>query len=200
MSRDSFMERVRNLMRDGVARAVLNVVDDEGNMQRVQISLLEDEVIDSVERFQNYGFTSVPDGGSEATVVFVGADRSHPVVVVADDRRVRKKGLKPGEVAVYHKNGDFIHLKNENEIEVKTKTFNVNCTTATLSASSEITLDTPLVTLTGRQQTTGEKSGGGASTFVGGLENTGGEVISNGVSLEHHTHPGDSGGTTGEPQ
>ena len=200
MSRDSFMESLRNLMRDGVARAVLNVVDDEGNMQRVQISLLEDEVIDGVERFQNYGFTSVPEEGTEATVVFVGADRSHPVVVVADDRRVRKKGLKPGEVAVYHKDGDFIHLKNENEIEVKTKTFNVNCTTATLSASSEITLDTPLVTLTGRQQTTGKKSGGGASTFVGGLENTGGEVISNGVSLEHHTHPGDSGGTTGEPQ
>ena len=200
MSRDSFMESLRNLMRDGVARAVLNVVDDEGNMQRVQISLLEDEVIDGVERFQNYGFTSVPEEGTEATVVFVGADRSHPVVVVADDRRVRKKGLKPGEVAVYHKNGDFIHLKNENEIEVKTKTFNVNCTTATLSASSEITLDTPLVTLTGRQQTTGKKSGGGASTFVGGLENTGGEGISNGVSLEHHTHPGDSGGTTGEPQ
>lgn len=199
MSRDSFMESMRNLMRDGVSRAVLNVVDDEGNMQRVQISLLEDEVIDGVERFQNYGFTSVPEEGSEATVVFVGADRSHPVVVVADDRRVRKKGLKPGEVAVYHKNGDFIHLKNENEIEVKTKTFNVNCTTATLSASSEIMLDTPLVTLTGRQQTTGKKSGGRASTFVGGLENTGGEIISNGISLEHHTHPGDSGGTTGEP-
>ena len=199
MSRDSFMESMRNLMRDGVSRAVLNVVDDEGNMQRVQISLLEDEVIDGVERFQNYGFTSVPEEGSEATVVFVGADRSHPVVVVADDRRVRKKGLKPGEEAVYHKNGDFIHLKNENEIEVKTKTFNVNCTTATLSASSEIMLDTPLVTLTGRQQTTGKKSGGGASTFVGGLENTGGEIISNGISLEHHTHPGDSGGTTGEP-
>lgn len=199
MSRDSFMESLRNLMRDGVARAVLNVVDDEGNMQRVQISLLEDEVIDGVERFQNYGFTSVPEEGTEATVVFVGADRSHPVVVVADDRRVRKKGLKPGEVAVYHKNGDFIHLKNENEIEVKTKTFNVNCTTATLSASSEITLDSPLVTFTGRQHTTGEKSGGRPSTFVGGLENTGGEIISNGISLEHHTHPGDSGGTTGEP-
>ena len=60
MSRDSIMERVRQLMRDGVARAVLNVVDDEGNMQRVQISLLEDEVIDDVERFQDYGFTSVP--------------------------------------------------------------------------------------------------------------------------------------------
>ena len=199
MSRDSIMERVRQLMRDGVARAVLNVVDDEGNMQRVQISLLEDEVIDDVERFQDYGFTSVPEEGAEATVVFVGADRSHPIVVVADDRRVRKKGLKPGEVAVYHKNGDFIHLKNENEIEVKTKTFNVNCTTATIAAEFEVMLDSPLVTLTGRQQTTGEKSGGGASTFVGGLKNTGGEVISNGISLEHHTHPGYSGGTTGEP-
>ena len=199
MSRDSFMENLRNLMRDGVARAVLNVVDDEGNMQRVQISLLEDEVIDSVERFQNYGFTSVPDEGSEATVVFVGADRSHPVVVVADDRRVRKKGLKPGEVAVYHKDGDFIHLKNGNCMDISTRTLTLSCETATISASSEIMLDTPLVTLTGRQQTTGEKSGGSPSTFVGGLENTGGEVISNGVSLEHHTHPGDSGGTTGEP-
>lgn len=200
MSRDAIMERVRNLMRDGVARAVLNVVDDEGNMQRVQVTLLEDEVIDGVERFQNYGFTSVPEEGAEATVVFVGADRSHPVVVVADDRRVRKKSLKPGEVAVYHKNGDFIHLKNGNEIEVKTTTFKVDCDTATLAASKEITLDTPLTTLTGRQRTTGEKSGGGASTFVGGLKNTGGDIVSDGVSLEHHTHPGDSGGTTGGPQ
>ena len=200
MSRDSIMERVRQLMRDGVARAVLNVVDDEGNMQRVQISLLEDEVIDDVERFQDYGFTSVPEEGAEATVVFVGADRSHPIVVVADDRRVRKKGLKPGEVAVYHKNGDFIHLKNGNCIDISTKTLTISCDTATLAAASEITLDTPLVTLTGRQQTTGEKSGGSASTFAGGLENTGGEIISNGISLEHHIHRGDSGGTTGEPQ
>lgn len=199
MSRDSIMERVRQLMRDGVARAVLNVVDDEGNMQRVQISLLEDEVIDDVERFQDYGFTSVPEEGAEATVVFVGADRSHPIVVVADDRRVRKKGLKPGEVAVYHKNGDFIHLKNGNCIDISTKTLTISCETATFTANSEITLDSPLVTLTGRQQTTGEKSGGGASTFAGGLENTGGDITSNGISLEHHTHPGDSGGTTGEP-
>lgn len=199
MSRDIIMERVRQLMRDGVARAVLNVVDDEGNMQRVQISLLEDEVIDDVERFQDYGFTSVPEEGAEATVVFVGADRSHPIVVVADDRRVRKKGLKPGEVAVYHKNGDFIHLKNGNCIDISTKTLTISCETATFTANSEITLDSPLVTLTGRQQTTGEKSGGGASTFAGGLENTGGDITSNGISLEHHTHPGDSGGTTGEP-
>ena len=199
MSRDIIMERVRQLMRDGVARAVLNVVDDEGNMQRVQISLLEDEVIDDVERFQNYGFTSVPNEGSEATVVFVGADRSHPIVVVADDRRVRKKGLKPGEVAIYHKNGDFIHLKNGNCIDISTKTLTISCETATFTANSEITLDSPLVTLTGRQQTTGEKSGGGASTFAGGLEYTGGDITSNGISLEHHTHPGDSGGTTGEP-
>lgn len=200
MSRDSFMESVRNLMRDGVSRAELNVVDDEGNMQRVQISLLEDEVIDGVERFQNYGFTSVPDEGAEATVVFVGADRSHPVVVVADDRRVRKKGLKPGEVAIYHKDGDCIHLRNGNCMDISTRTLTLSCETATIAASSEILLDTPLVTLTGRQQTTGEKSGGGASTFAGGLENTGGDITSNGISLEHHTHPGDSGGTTGEPQ
>ena len=43
MSRDAIMERVRQLMRNGVSRAVLTVVDDDGNMQRVQVTLLEDD-------------------------------------------------------------------------------------------------------------------------------------------------------------
>lgn len=43
-----------------------------------------------------------------------------------------------------------------------------------ITAPSGVTIDTPTVTVTG-------------------------DVIASGVSLVHHTHPGDSGGTTGQP-
>ena len=43
---------------------------------------------------------------------------------------------------------------------------------------------------------------GGLSGNVGGTSFSigGGDLIVNGISLVHHTHPGDSGGTTGQPQ
>ena len=34
----------------------------------------------------------------------------------------------------------------------------------------------------------------------GGITVTGGDLVVNGISVIHHTHPGDSGGTTGGPQ
>lgn len=34
----------------------------------------------------------------------------------------------------------------------------------------------------------------------GPVTQTGGDMTSDGKSVQHHTHPGDSGGTTGEPQ
>ena len=43
-----------------------------------------------------------------------------------------------------------------------------------IKAPTGVTIDTPTVTVTG-------------------------DVIASGVSLVHHTHPGDSGGTTGQP-
>jgi phage baseplate assembly protein gpV len=39
----------------------------------------------------------------------------------------------------------------------------------------------------------------GPITSNAGLTNTGGAVSSNGKVLDTHTHPGDSGGTTGGP-
>ena len=43
---------------------------------------------------------------------------------------------------------------------------------------------------------------GGLSGNVGGTTFSigGGDLIVSGISLVHHTHPGDSGGTTGQPQ
>jgi phage baseplate assembly protein V len=43
-------------------------------------------------------------------------------------------------------------------------------------------------------------SGGAGATVAGNFAVTGGDVTADGKSLQHHVHPGDSGGTTGEPE
>lgn len=66
-------------------------------------------------------------------------------------------------------------------------------------SANKITMDTPLVEITGQMIQTGAK-GSGATTY-GGLTNTGGTISSNGIVLETHVH-GDvqSGGSnTGTP-
>ncbi len=84
-----------------VARAVVELVDDSKKMQSLQISIRADEERADVERFQQYGITSVPKAGAEALVLMVGGSTDHPVVIAVDDRRYRPKGLQEGEVALY---------------------------------------------------------------------------------------------------
>ncbi|RQO63114.1 phage baseplate assembly protein V [Paucibacter sp. KBW04] len=101
-----------------VGRAVLQLVDDSTKLQSVQIMLLADELRDQVERFQNYGFTSVPLPGAEAVAVAVAGNRDHALVIAVDDRRYRLKGLASGEVAIYTDEGDKVHIKRGGTIEV----------------------------------------------------------------------------------
>ena len=59
----------------------------------------------------------------------------------------------------------------------------------------------PLLTVSGRIVQTGEQSTGGGSQFHGGFTNIGGQITSNGVTLETHTHSGveTGSGSTGGP-
>jgi phage baseplate assembly protein V len=109
--------RVTNL----VARAVVQLVDDGRKLQLVQLGVGPDETRAGVERFQEYGFTSVPLPGSEAVVLFVGGHRDHGLVVAVDDRRYRMKDLQPGDVALYNAAGAFVLLKADGSIEVTAK-------------------------------------------------------------------------------
>lgn len=104
-----------------VGRAVLKAIDDSKKVQSVKVALLSDEVSEDVERYQEYGFTSVPFEGCEAVAVFVGGNRAHGIVVATDDRSMRPKDLNPGDVALYHDTGvrvlvsrdeDEVHLGN----------------------------------------------------------------------------------------
>lgn len=83
-----------------MGRGVIGPVSDRGGLQTMQVTLLEDETHDAVERVQNYGFSANPLPGSDCIVICAGGSRDHPVIIALDDRRYRPDGGAPGEVTL----------------------------------------------------------------------------------------------------
>lgn len=129
--------KLRTRVVNMVSRALLSRLDDSRPMQSAQVDLGDDETR-TLERVQNYGFTSVPLDGAEAVVVFVGGRRDHGYAVAVDDRRYRLKDLQAGEVAVYTDQGDSIVFRRGGTLEV--------------SAATKVVIDAPIVELTGNTQ------------------------------------------------
>lgn len=127
---DKFYNKLRDLINGVFARGTITLVNDGTKMQTAQAKFLADEVLDNLERFQDYGFTSKPKVGAEALAIFFGGRRSNGAIIKVDDRRFRLKGLEDGEVAIYTDEGDKIVLKRGNTIEVTTKNYVVNAETS----------------------------------------------------------------------
>lgn len=108
---------LRNRIYTMITRAVIETVNDTGEMQLVKVNLLAGETRSDVERFQNFGFTSVPPNGAECVAIAVGGNRDHLIVIAADDRASRIVGLLKGESVQYNANGDKIHLKADGTLE-----------------------------------------------------------------------------------
>lgn len=107
---EAAIRRIGNRLRLVVARAVLGLVNDAAKLQAVQVTLQAGVVRDKVERFQQYGMTSVPLPGAEGIALAVGASTDHTVVINVDDRRYRLTGLQGGEVALYDDLGHKVYL------------------------------------------------------------------------------------------
>ncbi|WP_333501851.1 phage baseplate assembly protein V [Kluyvera genomosp. 2] len=108
-----------------VDRAVVRIVTDSLGRQNLQVQSLADATNDDVERFQQYGFTSVPPAGSEAIILAVGGRRESLVAIAVEDKRCRPKGLEEGDVCLYHQDGQsMIILKAGGIIDVRGKRVN----------------------------------------------------------------------------
>ncbi len=116
---NKFIEPLRNKVLSMVAKALIESVNDTTKMQTVKISILKDEVVDEIDRVQNFGFTSVPPVNSEAVALSIGGDRSNMIVVVVDNSDSRLKGLEVGESAVYNAFETFIKLLKDKKIIIQ---------------------------------------------------------------------------------
>lgn len=186
---------------------VLNV-DAGGKRIRLKVGLREGEIADLVELLEPYGFSAppLPDRDGVLTLA-LGGHGNHRVGLNAGGRKHRPRDLKPGEVCLYTDEGDEIRLKRGRvigvvageKLQVDTKEAVVNATTKATVTSPEITavastsvrLETPLVYTTGQIQAEGDITD---QVAAGGVS-----MASMRDTYDGHTHPGDSGGTTGSP-
>ncbi len=113
-----FLEPLRIRIKMVLQRALLTLIDDSTNMQTVQLDVMKGEVQSSVERIQNYGFTSVPEIGSEVLLLSFGGNRDNPIAIAVENSASRLKGLASGEVAMYDRNENYILLKADGSTEI----------------------------------------------------------------------------------
>lgn len=139
-----------------LSRGVVVLANSARKLQSLQVRLWADEVKDDIEHMEPYGFTACPLPGAEVVAGFFNGDRSHGVVLVIADRRFRLQGLKPGEVALYTDEGDYIHFKRGRILDIETVTLNVK-------ATESVNFETPLITTTGRIVSDGDQVAAGVS-------------------------------------
>lgn len=168
------------------SRAVVKQLDNSSTCQKADISMLAGEQKTGIEYLEPYGFTSTAHAESEAVALFLSGDRSHGVLINIADRRYRLKGLKSGEVAIYTDEGDSIVLKRGRLIEATTETF-------VIQAKSKIVLDTPQI------KTSGAINATKSIVSADEIKDKTGSLSRMREQYNSHTHRGDSGGTTGQP-
>ena len=199
---NAFVARMRNRIRLMVGRVLLSIVDDAKTIQTAQVQGLAGEVLEDVERIQQYGFTSVPLSGAEGVAVFLGGERSVGLIIATDDRRFRVKKLQPGEVCLYTDEGDTIKflrgkqiaITSGGKVSVVAPDVDVQATTLNVKASTgifeinDLTFDTPVMKVTGDVQ---DHSGGDGARTMMQMRGT----------FNSHTHPetNASGGSTQPP-
>ncbi|NHZ46299.1 phage baseplate assembly protein V [Nitratidesulfovibrio liaohensis] len=151
----------------------------------------------------NEGFASAPPDGMRCVLPPLGGKAAHSVVVAAENGAFRVQALQGGEVCVYNQLGAKITLKKEKIVEVDCDHFRV--------ARESIQMETKQWQATASEGTTftspsldfGGMDGARARATLDADLNTTGDVtsegdhVAGGISLQHHRHPGDSGGTTG---
>jgi phage baseplate assembly protein V len=103
-------EQLKLMVRMMLSRGEVTLVDDGGGTQRLQLALLDGELKGGVEKFEPYGFTSVPLIGAEVLAAFLGGNRSHGIAVVAHSGPHRPRRGGEGDVTLYHHTDDPMAL------------------------------------------------------------------------------------------
>lgn len=169
-----------------LGRAVLTLINNAEGTQKIQITVLDNEIITGVERFQEYGFETYPHTDAEVFTLFLNGNRDHGIALCVHDRRYRPKDLVEGEVANYTDEDQSsgrhrIHFKKGQIIEINCKQCNVNATIQAKVTSPDTEITGGTVKLASQAAMQKLLNDNFATLYDG------------------HTHPGAAGGTTGTP-
>jgi phage baseplate assembly protein V len=163
-----------------------------------------------------------PEPGEQVLVLSPYGDPAQAVVLPAiyqeahpapgSVKTTSRVEFKDGAFVQYDREGHHYHLDVPAGGSI---TLHIGSTTLLLEdgkttlTTPELLVDSPKSTFTGAVNVQGlltylagmvGKGGSGATASIqGSVAVTGGDVTADGVSLKGHTHPGDSGGTTGAP-
>lgn len=144
----------------------------------IQVSILDEEDIPAkVRRVQPYGFSYRPLPGCEPVTIFPSGDRTFGLCIIQGDRRYTLS-LESGETALHDDQGQKVHL-TRNGIVID-------------GAGKPVTItNTPKTRVESDLEVTGD---------ITDRVNDGGRSMDSMRQIfNEHDHPGDSGGTTGNP-
>jgi phage baseplate assembly protein V len=176
-------------------------------IQTAQVAGLADELLQSVELLQHYGYTSHPPPDSECIILPLGGCSAHSIVIATEHGTYRLKSLKAGEVALYSDEGDSVILKRGRNMEVTTQTLtvaaakevNLNTVTLNINASTAVNITSPSVTLSGNLTVQGAVVASGNIISSGNLIDSSGKTMAAiRTTYNGHTHVAPNG-TTAAP-
>jgi len=92
-----------------IGRAILTAVKNSEKTQKIQVTLLKDETVTDIERFQEYGFEAYPlTGSAESVIAFINGNRDQGIALCVHDREYRPDDLSEGDVRHYDYRGNKI--------------------------------------------------------------------------------------------
>lgn len=126
-----------------IARAVVTSLDNSGSVLKVQVKLFQQDLFDNIPVLQNYGFESLADKAdisNEAVITAIGGNMEMAVTTGVHNKDHRPKTLTAGEVMVYSKHGQKIHLKADGSISIDAGANAVNVVGANITLTGNVNL------------------------------------------------------------
>ena len=110
MSVETLVRRLATAVRMIVCRGKITALTVGKGIRFVQVKLGSNETTDNIPLVQHYGFASMPDPGCHAVVVFLNGERKEGAAIATNDLRYLPENLQQGDVVIYDKWGNAIHL------------------------------------------------------------------------------------------
>ncbi len=151
---DKAVSRIKRRIISMVTRAIVVDVIEDLQRQAIQIAGESNESGDNIERFQQYGFSSVPPNGSEAILAALNGNLGKRIAIAVEKKELRPQGDSL-DVFIYHAEGHSIQLTKDGKCII-------SVTDAILEATSSFTIISPETLIQGPLHVTG-----GISTDLG---------------------------------